>query len=143
MKKCYVCKIEKSKNDFHKSRSRSDGLNSRCKKCQVEYNKNRYNKDPESFKLKRIYARYKITPDVYYQMIKNGCEVCGSHKLLHIDHDHNCCGYENGNRDVTTCGKCIRGVLCKDCNTAEGLLHGDIDTIIKLAEYVKRTAVND
>lgn len=138
MKTCYSCKSEKSLSDFHKSKNRSDGLNSRCKTCQIAYNKSRYEKNPEIFKLKRIATRYKISPEKYYEMIKNGCEVCGSHKLLHIDHDHSCCTYKDGQRDFVTCGNCIRGILCKDCNTAEGLLHGNIETMKSLIKYMEK-----
>jgi hypothetical protein len=140
MKRCYKCDTVKPYSEFHKASQRSDGYNSRCKECQYAYNKQRYDKDPEAFKLKRIKARYNLTPEQYYEMTKNGCEVCGSHKLLHIDHDHSCCGYPEGSRDVITCGKCIRGVLCKDCNTAEGLLHSSAELAIKLAGYMKRTS---
>lgn len=138
MKRCYKCDTHKPYSEFHKASQRADGYNSRCKECQYAYNKQRYDKDPEAFKLKRIKARYGIEPEQYYELVKNGCEVCGSHKLLHIDHDHSCCGYTEGSRDVITCGKCIRGVLCKDCNTAEGLLHSNPDITRKLAEYMEK-----
>lgn len=138
MKNCYKCKTVKPHSEFYKSKNRSDGLNSRCKPCQIAYNKSRYDKDPESFKLKRIKSRYNIDAETYYEMTKNGCEVCGSHKLLHIDHDHSCCGYKNGSKDTLTCGECIRGVLCKDCNTAEGLLHGDVEIMKSLIKYMEK-----
>lgn len=137
MKFCYVCKQEKSINDFHKSKNRSDGLNSRCKSCQVAYNKSRYDKDPDAFKFKRIKKRYNIEKDEYLEMTKNGCYVCGSFILLHIDHDHNCCP-SNALQD-NTCGNCIRGVLCKNCNTAEGLLMSSPEIARKLAEYMEKS----
>ena len=138
MKRCYKCSTEKPYGDFHKSKNRSDGYNSRCKECQYAYNKQRYDKDPEAFKLKRIMSRYGLTPEQYYEMTATGCEVCGSMDNLHVDHDHNCCGYAEGSRDVKTCGKCIRGVLCKDCNTAEGLLHSNPELTRRLADYIER-----
>ena len=34
-KLCYLCKQRKSRNEFHKSKNRNDGLYPTCKKCQV------------------------------------------------------------------------------------------------------------
>lgn len=39
LKHCTVCKIWKMKIEFHKDSSRSDGLDSRCKKCKSKHDK--------------------------------------------------------------------------------------------------------
>lgn len=44
---------------------------------------------------------------------------CDSTESLHMDHDHSCC---NTGRDRFSCGECLRGWLCRACNTALGLL---------------------
>lgn len=36
-----------------------------------------------------------------------------------IDHDHSCCPGE------ITCGECIRGILCRRCNSGLGLFRDD------------------
>ena len=138
MKRCYKCGEEKPLSDFHKSKNRKDGRNPRCKSCQYSYNKNRYEQDPELFKLKRILSRYQLTKEQYYEAIKNGCEVCGSMQDLHVDHDHSCCPYPEDKKDIKTCGKCIRGILCRACNTAEGMLNSNIELAKSLVRYMEK-----
>lgn len=43
----------------------------------------------------------------------NACARCKTTETKQwcIDHDHNCCPGR------FSCGKCIRGILCKSCNT--------------------------
>lgn len=47
-----------------------------------------------------------------------------------VDHDHKCC--ERG----TSCGKCIRGILCRKCNVALGYLQDDADLAQRAAQYL-------
>jgi hypothetical protein len=69
----------------------------------------------------------------YRDLLSKGCEVCGTLEQLTIDHDHSCCSEKS-----TSCGKCIRGVLCNRHNLAEGLLRGDPEDAYALAEYMKK-----
>jgi len=75
-----------------------------------------------------------MTEEQFDALVKkqNGqCAVCGvKPKLLFIDHDHACC---NG---VYSCGKCIRGLLCSNCNSALGLVHEKESTLIRLIDYL-------
>lgn len=51
------------------------------------------------------------------------CEVCGG-PALHVDHDH-----ETGH---------VRGVLCRGCNTALGMVEDDRDRLAMLIHYLDR-----
>lgn len=59
------------------------------------------------------------------------CASCGSTDFLKVDHDHRCCPSASG------CPKCVRGYLCHECNTAEGLLRTSARARL-LAEYMAR-----
>lgn len=61
------------------------------------------------------------------------CWVCKMSKAVHIDHDHSCC-----NDDSFSCGKCIRGVLCSNCNTALGLLKDNKNTLKEAIKYLNQ-----
>lgn len=77
-----------------------------------------------------------------------GCEICHRdivakirdpntgrmRSLLVVDHDHSCCP------GVTSCGLCVRGLLCTQCNSAAGLLGDDAVKALELGRYLERWA---
>lgn len=61
--------------------------------------------------------RFGITPEEYgklYEAQGRRCAICrratGATKRLAVDHDHTCCP------GPTSCGRCVRGLLCGPCN---------------------------
>jgi hypothetical protein len=96
-----------------------------------EYNKRRAAKakqdrldQPEYFKAReftREMKKYGTTVDWYRARLieqRGVCAICyhlshhhGTLQRLQVDHSHKCC-------DVKTksCGECLRGLLCADCN---------------------------
>jgi hypothetical protein len=66
--------------------------------------------------------RYKLTHEQYEKMLEDQGGVCAickkppGKKALCVDHDHACCSTER------TCGKCVRGLLCNNCNHGVGFL---------------------
>lgn len=65
------------------------------------------------------------------------CGSCGfSGARLSIDHDHRHCPGELG------CIHCVRGYLCQQCNTAEGLLR-TVERAKALADYMERTQLSE
>jgi hypothetical protein len=72
----------------------------------------------QKFKL----ARYGLTKEQFDQLLEaqqNTCAMCREPfqegQPICIDHDHACCPSEK-----RSCGKCIRGLLCRSCNTSLG-----------------------
>jgi hypothetical protein len=120
---CKVCDIEKSLDVFVLDKGY------RLHTCRECMNKKRNARLKErGFKNRRDYnlkAKYKIDIKQYNSILESqggGCAIChskepgGKHDtVFHIDHDHSCCPSK------VTCGKCIRGLLCHNCNTMLGL----------------------
>lgn len=151
MKMCGTCKELKALSEFHPSygKDRRPGtVNNRCKVCANAASKLNYAKNKDKYKVTRDKRRadnpnqsiddkrktlaslYNITLEEFNEMAKNGCHACGSFNRLSVDHDHTCCA---GNK---SCGRCIRGILCHNCNVAEGFLESSIDRVIALASYM-------
>jgi len=60
------------------------------------------------------------------------CGVCSEPMLNpHIDHDHACCPGRK------SCGKCVRGLLCKNCNHCLGLFHDNIAVLRNAVNYLE------
>jgi hypothetical protein len=61
------------------------------------------------------------------------CMSCGvATTILVIDHDHSCCPGEG------SCGKCVRGALCRECNQGLGNFRDDIDRLESAIAYLSR-----
>jgi hypothetical protein len=104
--------------------------------ARQEYFK-KWRKSPEGrlYKKKYILAKiYGITVEEYDKMVikqKGLCAICGNPETaiqsgkireLNVDHNHNT-------------GE-IRGLLCRNCNCALGLLDDDIDVLLKAVKYL-------
>lgn len=57
-------------------------------------------------------------------------------EAFHVDHDHSCCAGK------TSCGKCIRGLLCRRCNTALGYLRDDVQVLQSAILYLHKGKQN-
>ncbi len=79
---------------------------------------------PEFFKARefsREMKKYGTTVEWYLDQLvtQSGlCAICshlshhhGTIQRLQVDHNHDCC-----NLRTKSCGKCLRGLLCADCN---------------------------
>lgn len=133
LKICSKCNTEKPLTDFWKRTDRPNGYRSSCISCSSAVHSKWHSENKYSVRRRNACRMYNLTFEAYDEMHSRGCEACGATSNLCIDHDHSCCNGEY------SCGKCVRGMLCKGCNSAEGWLNGDPERAIKLAEYMKRT----
>ena len=126
-KTCSKCSEEKSLDQFYRDRTRSDGYRYRCKLCENENQKSKYNPNQrrkynhsetgyKSWRECNLKKFYGITLEDYNRMFaeQNGCcAMCGRHqsefkRRLAVDHDHKTSK--------------VRGLLCTGCNVKLGVL---------------------
>lgn len=115
------------------------GGTSRCgvPMCEAEIVVNR-NKRGLCAKHRGLATRFSLSDELLVSMHKPENYTCGNAKCpaaseLQVDHDHSCCPRTPGGS--RSCGKCVRGWLCRNCNVALGLLYEDSARIHGLAAY--------
>lgn len=120
------------KSSFAKSPDRRDGLTGRCRDCVSAYSKQR--NTPEKNRLENLKKRG-LTPEQFDQMVADQegvCAICGEEpEVWHVDHDHKCCDGNGRN-----CGKCVRSLLCMNCNQGLGQFRDDPDRLLAAAAYL-------
>jgi hypothetical protein len=111
--------------------------NTYCKSCTAQASKEYRARHPErvavSNRSSHLKSRYGMSLEQYSDMLvaQDGkCACCGrtpeqQKKLFSVDHDHSCCP----GRD--SCGKCVRALLCDDCNLLVGRFElGHMDKVL-------------
>ncbi len=159
MRACTKCHENKVDNDFyHRPDGRYRMPCKACEKAQVvawrAENKEQRNKSIREYYRKnpevhasaliqmreRNLAKWKITIEGYNDLLLKqggGCGICGSpdpgggRTNFCVDHDHSCCDGQ------FSCGKCIRGLLCLQCNRALGLLKDEPMALLAAFYYLE------
>lgn len=90
-------------------------------------------------RLTYVAKQYNLSPEQYQALTERHsgmCWMCRKRKGRQVDHDHKCC------KGKTSCGKCVRGLLCGPCNKFLGLIGDSIDIltngIVYLTEYEEK-----
>jgi len=127
MKKCRICNIVKSIQEFRPYGGNRKGVRTLCRKCELDIRrKYEYPYRAEKAKYYKIKDRYGLTKEEYDSLIENNpvCKSCKEEftNTPHVDHDH-----KTG---------IVRGLLCNKCNKALGLLNDDPIKIVNLLQYL-------
>lgn len=122
-KRCSGCATWKDESSFGSNKALPDGLASLCRECQWSAG---------------LWSKYRITGHQYAEMLDNQggvCHLCGGlpkdGRALAVDHDHSCCP---GSK---SCGKCVRALLCLDCNTGLGSFKDDVTLLQAAIDYLE------
>jgi len=90
-------------------------------------------------KNNRLKSKYGITGAQFEVMLIRqfgrclGCQQdfdLGRKRSICVDHDHKCCSGDK------SCGKCVRGLLCQNCNNVLGRTAEDKTTLRRLISYL-------
>ncbi len=161
-KTCSRCGQDKPLTDFYRRSDRDRerfpdddprAYRGACKECfspastperrakAAEYQRRYREKNPETLWAKHL-RNYGVTPEWYAETLASqggGCAICNTPECstgrrFAIDHDHRCCP-----DPATSCGKCVRGLLCSSCNVGIGKLGDDATRLQAAAAYLRRT----
>lgn len=137
-KYCPDCDSEKPVADFHRNKSRPDGLASSCKPCCItrtarwrkenpEQYKACYYKNSRKYKLKNKYGLAIEDYDNLLQLQSDACRICKklsteSKRDLAVDH-------------CNRTGR-VRGLLCGNCNLGIGLFRDNPEFLQAAIEYL-------
>lgn len=114
-------------------------------KCETRASRDRRKARWRSYMVDRRFAKYGMTRESFMKLLESqgsSCAYCGTDLVVEgrkvnsafIDHDHGCCP----NKD-STCGYCVRGILCPKCNTAMGVLGlDDLSQLHRLESYLRQ-----
>ena len=163
VKTCRDCGETKDLEEFYLARGVSgarggDGRRSRCIECfkahvkatkdveaqkkqQRERRREQRAADPD-FSWRDNLKRYCLTPESYDEMLRaqgGVCLICkgkcSTGTRLSVDHDHSCC--PTPAHIKRTCGKCNRGLLCRQCNRGLGIFGDSPETLRAAANYLE------
>lgn len=105
----------------------------RNKEKSHEYTRRYRLKNPGQHRNRYYQRMYGISLEdynVFYEQQKGLCAICNKfQKILHVDHDHNCCPGEK------TCGKRIRGLPCRKCNVGLAIVENE-EFVRKSTKYL-------
>lgn len=120
-KKCTSCREWLAEEDFNTRSKSPDGLTARCKACS---------------RRASLWKFYRLTLERFNEILDSqggGCAICRRVQVRgwHVDHDHACCP------EGRTCGLCVRGILCSNCNTGIGMLQENEETLESALSYLR------
>lgn len=128
VKKCRKCTAVKLESEFNIDKYQLDGLKEICRDCHKAKNKKQRQANPEKtaqyLRKSRFKTKYGLTVDQFNLLSEkqsHKCAICDGKVKLVVDHCH-------------TTGT-IRGLLCKPCNGALGMVKENPFIIERLSDY--------
>jgi hypothetical protein len=154
-KTCWDCGLYLPVSEFGRLRRSLDGHGDRCQDCRRESRRlshlRRCGRLPRPAKVwpepgmdnyeRHLWNAYRLTPERFDAILADQgyrCAICGTddpgwtglaHRW-HVDHDPACCP------NAPTCGRCVRGILCANCNLGLGRFKDSPAVLARASRYV-------
>lgn len=127
MKVCRVCQRDLPLSQFTKMPSGRLGVKPFCKVCRRTTDKPEWRRTTWKWHPRDRFRKYGLTADSYAALeLRQGsaCAICGKvPKELVIDHCHET--------------KRVRGLLCRPCNSAIGVLGDSSESLMRAVDYLR------
>lgn len=141
MRICRTCGLEKPMTEYYPHPTSQGGRLLHCRTCATAKRRESHarvgRKTNTPYKRKhRLKSKYGITEEQYAEMYaqQHGrCAICyEEEKVMAVDHNHMCCPGKS------SCGKCVRGLLCNRCNVGIGMLADSQAYLFAAVTYLER-----
>jgi|ERR1035437_6000354 hypothetical protein len=112
-------------------------------RAELAESKKKYNADNKKHLAKmEMLRQYNLSTEKYKEMYAaqgGKCKICMVMLPVRaaIDHDHNCCS------GAASCGKCVRGLLCRRCNTGLGQFKDSIRLLEAAVIYLQENRIDN
>ncbi len=115
--------------------------NERHEEDLKEYRKRYYRENKERIddrnRWNHIRRTFKLSKEDYLTILEGQdgrCAICAqsSEGYLSVDHDRACCS------GVNSCGSCVRGLLCKSCNTGIAMFKDNAESLGAAIGYIEK-----
>jgi hypothetical protein len=91
MKECHKCKVLKKKSEFHSNKTKKDGIQDSCKKCQNEYTRSHYKKNKKYY-IDKADTNRKVSKVKIFRFLIEYCKnhpcKCGEKDYVVMDFNH-------------------------------------------------------
>lgn len=137
-KTCSRCKVNKPVTEFYRRGDKRGEYQASCRDCVADSAARRKESDPLMDHRRHVWVKYRLRYDKYEAMLAaqgGRCAICctddpGMGRRWAIDHDHACCPTEK------SCGRCVRGLLCHQCNRLLGDARDSVETLRAAIDYL-------
>lgn len=88
MKLCTKCNTRKNKKEFHKNKTKPDGLQPHCKQCAKQHHTTWYQQNKKRVMQHTCNRRQRLNERIDKIKKQTGCVICGEDEVICLDFHH-------------------------------------------------------